>query len=160
MSTIRNILLGSFALAAAATVASAPVAAQQQKPNIPHISLRRCVEALVFLPFVDCAPKLPKTRLNVTHHQAPISALTLSSLLVDSLAELFKCNSQSVDFILKIIVDSSRSAKTTQLGSSVSFANRRSVSRHNRAVHLAFPHTMWRDFIYDRPCLYHAASRR
>ncbi len=34
MSTIRNILLGSFALAAAATVASAPVAAQQQKPNI------------------------------------------------------------------------------------------------------------------------------
>jgi hypothetical protein len=71
----------------------------------PHIGLRRCVEGLVFLPFVDCARKLLKTRLNVTHHQAPIFALTLSSLLVDSPAEPFKCSSQSVDFILKIIVD-------------------------------------------------------
>src|SRR4029077_6203054 len=71
----------------------------------PHIGLRRCLEALVLLPFVDCAPKLLKTRLNVTHHQAPIFALPLSSLLVDSLAEPFKCSSQSVDFILKIIVD-------------------------------------------------------
>src|SRR4029077_14542380 len=66
---------------------------------------RRCVEGLVFLPFVDCARKLLKTRLNVTHHQAPIFALTLSSLLVDSPPEQFKCSSQSVDFILKIIVD-------------------------------------------------------
>ena len=41
----------------------------------PHIGLRRRVEALVFLPFVDCARKLLKTRLNVTHHQAPIFAL-------------------------------------------------------------------------------------
>ena len=71
----------------------------------PHIGLRRCLEALVLLPFVDCARKLLKTRLNVTHHQTPIFALTLSSLLVDSPAEPFKCSSQSVDFILKIIVD-------------------------------------------------------
>ena len=34
MGKIRNILLGSFALVAAATLLSAPAAAQQQKPNI------------------------------------------------------------------------------------------------------------------------------
>jgi hypothetical protein len=49
--------------------------------------------------------KLLKTRLNVTHHQAPIFALTLPSLVVDRLADPFERTSQSVDFFLKIIVD-------------------------------------------------------
>src|SRR5580693_271370 len=51
----------------------------------------------VFLPFFDCAGQLLTTRLNVTHHQAPIFALTLCSLLVDSFADTFKCSFQSVD---------------------------------------------------------------
>jgi hypothetical protein len=36
----------------------------------------RFVEGLVFLPFIDFTRQLLKTRLHVTHHQAPISALT------------------------------------------------------------------------------------
>jgi hypothetical protein len=56
---------------------------------------------LVFLPFFEFARQLLNTRLNVTHHQAPIFASTLCSLLVDRLADPFK----SLDFVPKIIVD-------------------------------------------------------
>ena len=49
--------------------------------------------------------QLLKTRLNVTHHQAPIFALTLCSFLVDSLADPFNRSFQSVDFTLEIIVN-------------------------------------------------------
>jgi hypothetical protein len=55
----------------------------------------RCAVALVFLPFVDCTRQLLKARLNVTHHQAPIFALTLPSLVVDNLADPFERTSQS-----------------------------------------------------------------
>ena len=60
---------------------------------------------LVLLPFFDRAGQLLTTGLNVTHHQAPIFALTLCSFLVDSLADPFNCSFQSVDFRLEIIVD-------------------------------------------------------
>ena len=43
----------------------------------------------VLLPFFDRAGQLLTTRLNVTHHQAPIFALTLCSFVVDSLADPF-----------------------------------------------------------------------
>ena len=59
----------------------------------------------VLLPFFDRAGQLLTTRLNVTHHQAPIFALTICSFLVDSLADPFNRGFQSVDFSLEIIVD-------------------------------------------------------
>jgi hypothetical protein len=46
-------------------------------------------------------PATSQGTMNVTHHQAPIFALTLPSLVVDSLADPFKRTSQSVDFIFE-----------------------------------------------------------
>src|SRR6185312_7131733 len=58
---------------------------------------------LVLLPFFDRAGQFLTARLNVTHHQAPIFALTLGSFLVDSLADPFNHSFQRVDFRLEII---------------------------------------------------------
>ena len=63
------------------------------------------------MPFFDRAGQLLTTRLNVTHHQTPIFALTLCSFLVDSRADPFNRSFQRVDFRLESLID--RSAKTT-----------------------------------------------
>ena len=88
-------------------------------------------------PFFDRAGQLLTTRLNVTHHQAPIYALTLGSFLVDSLADPFNHSFQRVDFRREIIVDRPF-GQNHAIGS---FTNRRSTSivTLSRSIQLSLP---------------------